>query len=297
MGNTNVLLDSKAQEIMKDVYHLGGGQGEGVVLVDELPETGDPTLLSKLPSGDIYTYTHKVVHNKLMLGGKYKIVDKIPQWFINNLTKDNTLTDAYYFNDYGTMPALITNYNGTDNDITIQTDDGSVVFSGNKTQDEDTVITGVLSGIETTPTVTIGNEFITDLEGGGFTLESVATIFVLGDKEVNVWKKLTGPYDISVYCYFGSEGYMFNVTLQVDDNTLETYADLANWLIDKGFTSDSDTYKQCFAFSNDGSTIYLSMAYSEGIGGIICYDANINMSEITPTTAFSITYLGQNQGE
>ena len=27
MGNTNVLLDSKAQEIMKDVYHLGGGGG------------------------------------------------------------------------------------------------------------------------------------------------------------------------------------------------------------------------------------------------------------------------------
>ncbi len=25
MGNTNVLLDSKAQEIMKDVYNLGGG--------------------------------------------------------------------------------------------------------------------------------------------------------------------------------------------------------------------------------------------------------------------------------
>ncbi len=32
MGNTNVLLDSKAQEIMKDVYHLGGNSGHKVTI-------------------------------------------------------------------------------------------------------------------------------------------------------------------------------------------------------------------------------------------------------------------------
>lgn len=34
MGNTNVLLDGKAQEIMKDVYHLAGGGSGGIEYVE-----------------------------------------------------------------------------------------------------------------------------------------------------------------------------------------------------------------------------------------------------------------------
>ena len=56
MGNTNVLLDSKAQEIMKDVYHLGGGSDLGLIYPNtKLQDLNDALVLGE-EHYDEYTY-------------------------------------------------------------------------------------------------------------------------------------------------------------------------------------------------------------------------------------------------
>lgn len=61
MGNTNVLLDSKAQEIMKDVYHLGGGSDLGLIY----PNTKLQQLDDALAIGDFETHSDEYTYIKL----------------------------------------------------------------------------------------------------------------------------------------------------------------------------------------------------------------------------------------
>ena len=74
MGNTNVLLDSKAQEIMKYVYHLGGNSGHKLTI------SVDGTLVVNLTY--LYYVDGVLTSKELEFEGLYT-VDNVYAYHIN----------------------------------------------------------------------------------------------------------------------------------------------------------------------------------------------------------------------
>lgn len=88
MGNTNVLLDGKAQEIMKDVYNLGGGEGKqlyqhNITLTDE-PENPSYTFTLVIinSSNEELTYSDILDYLRPNFKGTY---DEATQKYIGNV--------------------------------------------------------------------------------------------------------------------------------------------------------------------------------------------------------------------
>lgn len=105
---------------------------------------------------------------------------------------------------------------------------------------------------------------------------------------------------IHVYCVL--EGYAVEFTMQVDDNTLETYSDLYNYLVNKGLVITVNIAPSASVVGyaeNIGTLIGIAVSTFEG-------DEYIGLSTInTPYSVqlfgdeedFSITYLGQENNE
>lgn len=129
------------------------------------------------------------------------------------------------------------------------------------------------------------------------------TQVLLDKKAADVVKEVVGGgsagtslYYINVYGLFGS--YAGNALLQVDDDTLETYEDLYNYLYNKGIRANNTLFLSIVAVDNENSLFIgiTSQLVSSPFGNehnILLMKINGSPIKIIDDESFSITYLGQ----
>lgn len=147
-------------------------------------------------------------------------------------------------------------------------------------------------------------------EGGGTTV--VANPTLVGDEddltglEVNGVKYAvpqgsgSGVYSICVYFYdANSPDYTNLFTMQVDTPDLETYDDLTNYLLNKGYglNDGNALYYPIVGINNDEMGTFVGIHAESADPNslqVLKYDGGY---KYVGRTDFSLTYLGQNQGE
>ena len=106
--------------------------------------------------------------------------------------------------------------------------------------------------------------------------------------------------------FMDDDSYSQQITIQVDDNTLETYNDLYTYLQNKGFVSDNTDNRifylnGCGSYNGTSSLVGISIdkfydeEKTEWFDRIGCMSINGNedLVFIRDDEEFSITYLGQ----
>ncbi len=109
----------------------------------------------------------------------------------------------------------------------------------------------------------------------------------------------SGGSQIQYIDIYGSiNDYTMDVTIQVDDNTLETYEDLYNYLYNKGIRTNDATFISTFGTNSNGDEIFIAIA-SQSVStpfanehNLIVVNTSGNPIKIIDDENFSITYLG-----
>lgn len=133
---------------------------------------------------------------------------------------------------------------------------------------------------------------------GGKTITITSTNVVTSQGEIQPQSGGTSLQYITVYCVY--ETYPLYFTMLVDDNTLETYLDLYNYLVRKGLVMTENITPQASAKGYSaiiGTLVAISVSTfdkDEYIQVSSNSNSDIQLFKESPNFSdFSITYLGQ----
>ncbi len=249
-----IKIDAKATEYLKNKI---GGEGGGLILVDELPELGDESLLYKTPDGKIWSCTNGTgIICDLKVGESYKLVETIStDYVINTLMgedgiigsnttfvegqqypKFQVITDAMTGNqDFAYCPVNDRSYAYYHIDYEVTPDTVNLQYKGNVTKNPDIEIT---------------QYFIDNLANDG-TIEDLIPLFQNSshEGEISTWTQVNGGgsgsrlYLHRIYLNNPTECDTIDLVMNIYTPKAEAYTDveeLKTYLISAGLNNTAE---------------------------------------------------------
>lgn len=275
-----------------------GGEG-GMVVVDDLPEEGDPTLLYKLPDGTIWSCVNKTETRTicdLKVGQSYKLVENIAFNELQNIYENITLNHVPFVEnqEYPEIQVETDAMTGNQKYQYCTSIDDTAYYYIDYESAPGTIDLQYTGAITESPDVEITQYFVNNLQAGA-TLEDLIPLFQNSSHTEEVtyseWSQING----------GKQLYQHTITLITGSQTIKkSYASLTiinssasqftisgvfNYFKDKGFKETTQEHPDAYypatgVFnSNDsyaiyGIFVYIDETYGEEYLYVVHLDSN-----------------------